>query len=1405
MVKFGRGLLAGLIVAALVTAAGAAGLRQAIPVPVPNSFIANPQVTVAGKTVALGGSTTVASTDLSDTAVIARSSNNLSFFSSTTSAQLAGVISDETGTGPLVFATAPTISSLTVTGAFTATGLVTNADLANSSFSLNGASISLGGSRTLSLASSDFLNQGTTTTVLHGNAAGNPSWAQVSNADLVNTATTVNGQSCVLGASCTVTASATTITVGSTAVASGTTTALLYNNGGTLGNVVTLPAANFPALTGDITTSAANLATTLATVNGNVGSFGSSTAIPNFTVNAKGLITAAGTSVVIAPAGTLTGTTLASNVVTASLSTINGNTVPAASDTFALLAASQTLTNKTFNASNNSLSNITTSMFAANVVDNDPALAAQSSTRIPTQSAVYNFVTNALNGIQWKAAVVVRTTANITLSGEQTIDGVLTSASRVLVMAQTSQPANGCYVSAAGAWARCADNASSAQILSSTFFVQQGTLWASSAWTNTNTSTITVGVTNITFGQIAGVNEYTAGTGLQLSANQFSIDSTVATLTGSQSLTNKTISGASNTLSSIALSSLATQATNTVVGNATSGSASPTALAMTSCSSSASAVTWTTNSGFGCNTAVAASTATTATNLAGGAAGALPYQSGSGATSLLAAGSSGQILRSGGAGAPSWSTATYPATAGTAANVLRSDGTNYLSAALAAADLSNGVTGSGAVVLAAAPTITGSAVFTGGVNISGGNGITWGSSGYLQALANGSFWLTNASAGDATLMLGSNTTGSPCLKPSGANLLLVQGGTTTCGATRVGLLALTGDFSSTLSVTGHTTFEGVTSTGATGTGNLMYSASPTTTGTLTAAAANFSGAVTVPLGLTVGDNSNYQFLTLNGPASAGQSGVMAIQRGGVTKAYVGLVAGVLGGTSTDTVIYSSGDAVRIYGAATLAATFASTAVTFPVAVNFPASTVVSSGGLIGVLGAVNTGAGITTNSTGAFLNAVESNTAFNGNPTTAIALTGPGGYWGIRNDTSHNFILGMYNSGVEAKAIQVAQAGGVTLGYTLTGAAANFSGQVGINSSMLLANNIGINASGASSGTYGVIKLNTSNVVSIADSVLTVDPASASNVVAIAAAGLGIGANATTHLPLNVRWDQVGNANIQVSNQSATSAAASAFIADTDGSGYTGTGIQFGKAGGSYTTIGALTANSGYFYSPNAAGLAIIADNASASIRLANLNLVERIRMGSDGSWLIGTTTNVGAGGLSNTGPVFHTGLGTDAALTDRSVCQVVSTGELKYGSGVAGICLGTSSGRYKTGILPLGPGLAEIMRLQPKSFFLDKAHGDPKKQMYGFIAEDMVKVLPKLVGLDAQGRPNTADYLGVVPVLTKAMQEQQGEIIALKAANDHLKHANDNGITTIDRGTHKAVCMYVEFGQVKVQQGGCR
>lgn len=74
------------------------------------------------------------------------------------------------------------------------------------------------------------------------------------------------------------------------------------------------------------------------------------------------------------------------------------------------------------------------------------------------------------------------------------------------------------------------------------------------------------------------------------------------------------IAGPGGGSGTIPLTSLAAQATNTVVGNATSGSASPTALPVGTCSTAASALIWTTNTGFGCNTNITAFSAAIVTN-----------------------------------------------------------------------------------------------------------------------------------------------------------------------------------------------------------------------------------------------------------------------------------------------------------------------------------------------------------------------------------------------------------------------------------------------------------------------------------------------------------------------------------------------------------------------------------------------------------------------------------------------------------------------------------------------------------------------------------------------------------------------------------------------------------------------
>lgn len=71
--------------------------------------------------------------------------------------------------------------------------------------------------------------------------------------------------------------------------------------------------------------------------------------------------------------------------------------------------------------------------------------------------------------------VACATTANITLSGEQTIDGVTTSASRVLVKNQSTAAQNGIYVTASGAWSRASDMDTAGEVQGAAVYVSDGT------------------------------------------------------------------------------------------------------------------------------------------------------------------------------------------------------------------------------------------------------------------------------------------------------------------------------------------------------------------------------------------------------------------------------------------------------------------------------------------------------------------------------------------------------------------------------------------------------------------------------------------------------------------------------------------------------------------------------------------------------------------------------------------------------------------------------------------------------------------------------------------------------------------------------------------------------------------
>lgn len=136
----------------------------------------------------------------------------------------------------------------------------------------------------------------------------------------------------------------------------------------------------------------------------------------------------------------------------------------------------------------------------------------------PQDAASKNYVDLALWGMDGKQSCRVGATANITLSGTQTIDGVaVVAGDRVLVRAQTNVPDNGIYVVAAGAWSRSSDMSLWSEFPGAFVEVEDGTSLAGTTYLCNVKQGGTLGTTNVTWIQAtspaAGVSSWNTRTG----------------------------------------------------------------------------------------------------------------------------------------------------------------------------------------------------------------------------------------------------------------------------------------------------------------------------------------------------------------------------------------------------------------------------------------------------------------------------------------------------------------------------------------------------------------------------------------------------------------------------------------------------------------------------------------------------------------------------------------------------------------------------------------------------------------------------------------------------------------------------------------------------------------------------
>lgn len=153
-----------------------------------------------------------------------------------------------------------------------------------------------------------------------------------------------------------------------------------------------------------------------------------------------------------------------------------------------------------------------------------------------TDAATKLYVDTKISGFEIFGTATVSVANIATLSGLPTVDGyTMTAGQVVLLTAQGTASQNGPWVVSASAWARPTFWASAAVIPPGAYFLidPYGTTYKNTKWWMTTTGTITVDTTSIAFAQDLSGTVYTAGSGLTLAGNAFSVNTgNGITLTG---------------------------------------------------------------------------------------------------------------------------------------------------------------------------------------------------------------------------------------------------------------------------------------------------------------------------------------------------------------------------------------------------------------------------------------------------------------------------------------------------------------------------------------------------------------------------------------------------------------------------------------------------------------------------------------------------------------------------------------------------------------------------------------------------------------------------------------------------------------------------------------------------------
>ena len=207
--------------------------------------------------------------------------------------------------------------------------------------------------------------------------------------------------------------------------------------------------------------------------------------------------------------------------------------------------------------------------------------------------------------------------------------------------------------------------------------------------------------------------------------------------------------------------------------------------------------------------------------------------------------------------------------------------------------------------------------------------------------------------------------------------------------------------------------------------------------------------------------------------------------------------------------------------------------------------------------------------------------------------------------------------------------------------------------------------------------------------------------------------------------------------------------------GWTGVGFEAGQAntGNNSTFVGAQAGSnsSGGVTNVTVLGAGVQTQNSGN-----NSNELD-IGAGATASiWATGTNA-VSTEALELRGSILLPDIG--ASSTGDYLC--INNNTIGKGTSVCTL----SSKRWKHDIVPIPDGaLDSIMKMRPVNFRYNKGYGDSgATERGGFIAEEALKVIPVDVVMDKDGKPGGFNYPEYTAYLTKAIQEQEGEIQSLK------------------------------------------